>query len=524
MNTAQPAGTAEAAASGFRVAESADRAFFGHPRGLSTLFFTEMWERFSYYGMRAFLIFYMTAAATSGGMGLDTATAAAIYGTYTAMVYLLSVPGGWLADRVLGQQKSVLYGGMGIALGHFSLAMPSPGFFYLGLTLIVLGTGLLKPNISVIVGQLYGAKDARRDAGFSIFYMGINLGAFLGPLIAGFLAQDERFRAAIAGWGMNPNDAWHFGFGAAGVGMTLGLVQYLLSRRHLGEAGLRPGGASTPELASRYRRQAITWVSVGLGLLIIVGLLAATGAVTIAPTTVRDVAGYSLTLITVVFFANLFMDRSWTPDERSRLWVIFVFFACAAVFWAVFEQAGSTLSLFADRNTSRQMAGSPFPASWFQSLNAIFIVTFAPVFAWLWMTLGNRQPSAPTKFAIGLIGVGLSFVILVPPARAAIGGSLVSPLWLVVVYLVQTYSELCLSPVGLSSMTKLAPARIQGSMMGVWFLGASVGNFLAGQTATFYESLPLATLFGSVSIMPIAAGLVMLLMREKFTTMMGAVR
>ncbi len=521
MNTAQPG---SAAATGFPVAASEDRAFFGHPRGLSTLFFTEMWERFSYYGMRAFLIFYMTAAATSGGMGLDTATAAAIYGTYTAMVYLLSVPGGWLADRVLGQQKSVLYGGIGIALGHFALAVPSPGFFYLGLTLIVLGTGLLKPNISVIVGQLYGAKDPRRDAGFSIFYMGINLGAFLGPLIAGFLAQDERFRAIIAGWGLNPNDAWHFGFGAAGIGMTLGLVQYLAAGRHLGTAGLRPGGASTPELAARFKRQAITWVGVGLGLLVVVGLLAATGTIAISPTFVRDIAGYSLTIITVLFFANLFRDRSWTPDERSRLWVIFVFFACAAVFWAVFEQAGSTLSLFADRSTERQIGGSPFPASWFQSLNAVFIVTFAPVFAWLWMTLGDRQPSAPTKFAIGLIGVGISFIILVPPARAALGGTLASPLWLVLVYLVQTYSELCLSPVGLSSMTKLAPARIQGSMMGVWFLGASVGNFLAGQTATFYESMPLATLFGAVSVMPIVAGIVMLLMRRRFTAMMGSVR
>jgi POT family proton-dependent oligopeptide transporter len=519
MDSAMP----QSATAALPIARDEDRAFFGHPRGLSTLFFTEMWERFSYYGMRAFLIFYMTAAVTSGGMGLSTATAAAIYGTYTAMVYLLSVPGGWMADRVLGQQRAVLYGGIGIALGHFSLAVPTTAFFYLGLVLIVLGTGLLKPNISVIVGQLYGPQDGRRDAGFSIFYMGINLGAFLGPLIAGFLAQDARFRALIASWGLNPNDAWHFGFGAAGVGMAFGVLQFVLTGRHLRGAGRDPGGATTPELANRFRRQAMLWGGSSLGALAMIGLLAATGTILIEPTQVRDLVGYSLTVITVVFFANLFRDQSWTSDERGRLWVIFVFFACAAVFWGVFEQAGSTLSLFAERSTRKEIFGSTFPASWFQTLNAIFIVTFAPVFAWLWLTLGTRQPNSPTKFAVGLVGVGLGFLLLVGPARDAAGGALVSPLWLAAVYLVHTFSELCLSPVGLSSMTKLAPARIQGSMMGVWFLGSSVGNFMAGQTATFYESMPLATLFGAVSVTPIIAGIIMFLFSGKFTRMMGPV-
>jgi POT family proton-dependent oligopeptide transporter len=506
------------------TSEGVDRAFFGHPRGLSTLFFTEMWERFSYYGMRAFLIFYMTASASTGGMGLDTATAAAIYGTYTAMVYLLSVPGGWIADRVLGQQKSVLYGGILISLGHFSLAVPTATFFYLGLVLIVLGTGLLKPNISVIVGQLYGTHDGRRDAGFSIFYMGINVGAFFGPIIAGFLAQDERFRAMLSGWGMNPNVAWHFGFGAAGVGMALGVVQYTAFGRWLGDAGKAPGGATTPDLAAKYKRQLLSWGGVSLGLLALIGGLAASGAVTISPTTVRDVAGYSLLIITVVFFSNLFMDRTWTPDERGRLWVIFVFFVAAAAFWSVFEQAGSTLNLFADRSTRNELAGLEFPPSWFQSLNAIFIVTFAPVFAWLWITLGAKQPASPTKFGLGLIGVGIGFLVLVPPARAAAAGGLVSPLWLTSVYLLHTFSELCLSPVGLSSMTKLAPPRIVGSMMGVWFLGASVGNFIAGQTAAFYESMPLSTLFGAVSVMPIVAGIVLLVLSPRFTRMMGSSR
>jgi proton-dependent oligopeptide transporter, POT family len=503
------------------LAATLDTGFFGHPRGLSTLFFTEMWERFSYYGMRGFLIFYMTADPRAGGMGLNTATAAAIYGTYTSMVYLMSVPGGWIADRVIGQRRSVLYGGLLIASGHFALAVPTATMFYLGLVLIVLGTGLLKPNISVIVGQLYAAKDIRRDAGFSIFYMGINLGAFLGPLVTGYLAQDASFRAMLEGWGWDPNSAWHFGFGAAGVGMTLGLIQYMLSGRRLGSAGLAPGGATTPELTDKFRRQAWRWGGASLGVLVVIVVLAASGALTIHPTTVRDLAGYSLVAITVVFFSMLFLDRSWTRDERGRLFVIFVFFACSALFWGAFEQAGSTLNLFADRSTRNQLLGYDFPSSWFQSVNALFIIVFAPVLAWLWVRLGERQPSSPSKFAIGLIGVGVGFLILVPASLGARNGTLVTPMWLTVVYLIHTLSELCLSPVGLSSMTKLAPPRVVGSMMGVWFLGASIGNFMAGQMATFYESMPLEQLFGVVSLLPIAAGVVMLVFSTRLTRMTG---
>jgi POT family proton-dependent oligopeptide transporter len=500
-----------------------DRGFFGHPRGLSPLFFTEMWERFSYYGMRGFLILYMTASVSMGGMGLDTATAAAVYGTYTSLVYLMSVPGGWLADRVLGQRKAVLYGGILIAGGHYTLAIPVDAAFYLGLVLIVLGTGLLKPNISVIVGQLYAPRDGRRDAGFPIFYMGINLGAFLGPLVTGFLAQDVRFRAMLAGWGVDPNNAWHWGFGAAGVGMTLGIAQYLLTGQRLGSAGLTPGGATTPQLAEKFKRQALIWGGAALAVVVAVGALAAAGAIAIRPTTVRDLTGYSLLLITVAFFAVLFLDGSWTREERGRLWIIFVFFLAAAVFWSVFEQAGSTLNLFADRRTRNELFGFGFPSSWFQSLNALFIIVFAPVFAWLWVRMGTQQPSSPVKFAIGLIGVGLGFVILVPAARFAQSAAFVSPLWLTTVYVIHTFAELCLSPVGLSSMTKLAPARVVGSMMGVWFLGASVGNFMAGGMAGFYEQLPLDRLFLAVSLLPVAAGLLMLALSARFTRLMGEV-
>jgi proton-dependent oligopeptide transporter, POT family len=502
-------------------AEPQDRGFFGHPRGLSTLFFTEMWERFSYYGMRGFLILYMTAAVAVGGLGLNTATAAAVYGTYTSLVYLMSLPGGWIADRLLGQRRAVLCGGILIACGHFSLAVPRPWAFFVGLALIVLGTGLLKPNISVIVGQLYAEKDIRRDAGFSVFYMGINLGAFVGPLITGFLAQDERFRAWLAGMGMNPNSSWHWGFGAAGVGMTLGLVQYVLGSRRLGDAGRHPTPASSPRAAADLKRRALIGFVGALVLAVAFATALATGVLPISLQQVTNGYSYVLLAIVIGFFAWLFLSGEWTAAERKRLYLIAVFFVAASLFWSVFEQAGSTLNLFADRNSNNVAFGQSFPSSWYQAANALFIIIFAPAFAWLWVRLGRRQPSSPTKFSFGLIGVGLGFVILVPAARIAGAGTLVSPMWLLTTYLIHTFAELCLSPVGLSSMTKLAPARIASLMMGVWFLATSVGDLLAGQAAGFYESMPVAQLLGAVAVLPIAAGIVMFLFRRPLTALIG---
>jgi POT family proton-dependent oligopeptide transporter len=503
---------------------SSDKSFFGHPRGLSTLFFSEMWERFSYYGMRGFLILYMTAPVELGGLGLATATGAAIYGTYTSMVYLLSLPGGWVADRLIGQRKAVLYGGILIACGHFSLAFPAMPTFYLGLVLIVFGTGLLKPNISVIVGQLYGQKDIRRDSGFSIFYMGINLGAFIGPLITGLLAQDAGFRAWLGSMGMNPNSSWHWAFGAAGVGMTLGLIQYVMGARHLGEAGLKPSPAASPEAFDGLKKKATMGFAAALVLMAVVGAALANGSITVSPEAVTGGYRYVLLAVTLGFFGWLFLGGDWTREERGRLWVITAFFVAAALFWSVFEQAGSTLNLFADRSTDNTLFGFAFPSSWFQSLNALFIVVFAPVFAWLWVKLGDRQPASPAKFSFGLIGVGIGFVVLVPAATMAGTGAMVSPLWLCLTYLIHTWAELCLSPVGLSSMTKLAPARIVSLMMGVWFLGASVGNYLGGEMAGLYESLPLQNLFGVVGLFGIIAGVIMLSFSGKLTKMMHGVK
>ncbi len=473
-----------------------DRAFFGHPRGLSTLFFTEMWERFSYYGMRALLLLYMTAPATAGGLGFNAANGGAIYGLYTSMVYMTALPGGWIADRLIGQRRAVLYGGILIAAGEFSLAAPTMTMFYIGLFLIVCGTGMLKGNVSVIVGQLYKPDDIRRDPAFSIFYMGINLGAFIAPFICGYLGQ---------------NINWHLGFAAAGVGMVLGLVQYVASGRYLEEAGKYPTKAESPEAAAVLRR---TSILVGLGLVALLALFGAGVYTRILPITavqVADAGGVFLLLVTLVFFGWLFFVARWTREERKRLYVMAVLFVASALFWSVFEQAGSTLNLFADRNTRNVVLGHEFPSSWYQSMNSMFIFVLAPVFAWMWLRLGSarHEPSRPAKFAIGLIFAGLGFAILMIPAQAAVGGARVSPLWLTATYFLHTIGELSLSPVGLSAMTSLAPARIAGVVMGVWFLATAVGNYAGGRVAGLYESLPLPTLMGAVATFAIVAGLVL---------------
>jgi POT family proton-dependent oligopeptide transporter len=477
-------------------APSSDTAFFGHPRGLSTLFFTEMWERFSYYGMRALLLLYVTAPAAAGGLGFSAAEGGAIYALYTSMAYMAALPGGWVADRLIGQRRAVLWGGIIIAAGHFTAAIPTLATFYCGLTLIVVGTGLLKGNVSVIVGQLYGAEDQRRDAGFSIFYMGINLGAFLAPLVCGYLGQRV---------------SWHTGFAAAGVGMTLGVIQYAAtSRRLLGDAGLHPATSSPAESEASWR-QARLWGGLFVAALVVLGTGGVTGALPISAVGVADAAGVLLLLSTVVFFGWLFFAGGWTPAERRRLYVIGVLFFTSALFWSVFEQAGSTLNLFADRNTRTEVFGLSFPSSWFQSVNSLFIFTLAPVFAWFWLWLARRgqEPTSPAKFVWGLVLVGLGFVVLVGPARAAEAGTLASPLWLVLTYLLHTMGELSLSPVGLSAMTRLAPARIAGLVMGVWFLGTSVGNFIGGRVGGLYESMALPTLFGVVGAFAIVSGLIL---------------
>ncbi len=478
-----------------------DTSFVGHPRGLSTLFVTALWERFSYYGMRALLILFMTAAPAAGGLGFDTATAGAIYGLYTSMVYLTTLPGGWVADRLVGAQRAVLYGGILIAAGHFSMAVPSLAMFYLGLTLIVVGTGLLKGNVSVIVGRLYSAEDGRRDAGYSIFYMGINTGAFIAPLVCGYLGQRVD---------------WHAGFAAAGIGMTIGLVQYTLGRKYLGTAGLQPADAGSASAAARQRSQALFWTVLTLAALVVFGLGAYLGLIPVTATQVADAAGYLLLGLIVAFIGWMFFSPGWTSAERKRMYVIVILFLAAALFWSEFEQAGTTLNLFADRNSNNSVLGYEFPSSWYQALNSLFIITLAPLFAWLWISLGRRgkEPTSATKFGIGLVLVGAGFGVLVGGAVLAEQGIMVSPMWLVVTYFLHTCGELALSPVGMSAMTKLAPVRIGGLIMGFWFLALSAGNYVGGRLASLYEAWTLPQLFGAVAAFGIGAGIVMFLISQ----------
>ena len=377
------------------------KAFFGHPYGLRTLFLTEFWERFSYYGMRALLILFMTAPAAAGGLGWDTAQAGMIYGTYTSLVYLLALPGGWIADRFIGARKATLYGGIAIMCGHISLAATGIATFYLGLALIVMGTGLLKPNISSMVGRLYEPEDRRRDAGFSIYYLGINLGAFVAPLVTGWLAQGVAFKRMLTAWDITPETSWHWGFAAAAVGMALGLLQYLAGGCHLGDVGLVPAHAHGANSAASAHKRLFIGVSVILAAGVGVALLAFNGILSAAAVT--SGVGYMLLFVTLGFFVWLFAAKSWTPMERKQLIAIVVLFVGAAVFWSLFEQAGSTLNLFAQRSTRNVLLGVSFPASWWQSLNSLYIILLVPVMAWLWVRLGSRDPSSPAKFSFGLL-------------------------------------------------------------------------------------------------------------------------
>ena len=459
----------------------------GHPRGLSTLFFTEMWERFSYYGMRAFLILYMTTEVAKGGLGFDVARAGSIYGTYTGSIWMATIGGGIVADRLLGAYRSVLWGGIIIAIGHFTLAFREIPFFYAGLTLIVVGTGLLKPNATTMLGTLYAPEDARRDAGFSIFYMGINLGAFIGPLIAGALAQKVD---------------WHAGFACAGVGMLAGVIQYVLGRERLKPAWSADGQATARTIG--FTPPAPATDPAGKPGPESVGAAAAGGAGATA-----DAKG----------------SGGFTRPELMRMLAVCVFFVFAALFWGAYEQAASTLALFADQKVDRVLFGWTIPSSWNVSIQAMFVILLSPIAAWVWTRLGRREPSTPMKFSYGLLFVGLSFVLLLPAAIFAMsGGTLVSPLWLVAAYFIQVCGELCLSPVGNSVVTKLAPARVVGMMMGVWFLSIAAGNKLAGYAASLSATIPLTQIFGAIAGVTIAASLVLMLLTPSIRRMMGGVR
>jgi POT family proton-dependent oligopeptide transporter len=459
--------------------------------------------------MRAILIFYLTASVAKGGLGFADSKAGAVYGLYTAMVYLMCLSGGWIADRLIGARRAVLIGGILIACGEFCLVAPTLTAFYVGLVLLVCGTGLLKGNVSIIVGQLYAQGDQRRDSGFSIFYMGINIGALISPLFCGWVG--ERI-------------SWRLGFGVAGLGMLAGLVQYLLTSRHLGSAGLYPASTGNAGEDRRERQKAIRALGIGVAVVAFLAALGMSGVVELTATMISDGVGWCLLGISVLVFSWLIFFGNWSPVERKRSAAILVLFVSSALFWAAFEQAGSSLSLFAERGTDCRIFGFSFPASWFQSVQPIFVIALAPVFAWLWLAMGPREPSSPAKFALGLLSGGLAFAILVPAAYMVVGGAKVGPYWLIATYLLQTLGELCLSPVGLSAMTKLAPVRAAGFMMGIWFLSTSIGNWLAGKAASMYSSMPLPTLFGSVAAFSIAAAIVLAILIKPTVRLMQGVK
>jgi POT family proton-dependent oligopeptide transporter len=470
---------------------------FGHPRGIATLFFTEMWERFNYYGMRALLVLFLVSAVQEGGFGLDDKTATAIYGLFTAAVYIVALPGGWVADRLIGAQMAVIWGGILIAVGSLLLAIPAdPGLFYVGLVVMIFGVGLLKPNISAIVAALYPEGGARRDAGFSIFYMGINLGAFIGPLVTGWLA-------------INAGRRW--GFFATAIVMSLGVLQFVLTRRHLGDAGLHP---RTHEGAIVERKFGREWYSViaGLGVVAAIVALAWIGVIPVNAVTLSRYTAGLIVVMALAYFAYLLFMAGLDKVERDRVIVVMVLFVASATFWSGFEQAGSTLNLFAERYTDRvvdSLGGWTIPAEWLQAVNPLFIIMFAPVFSWLWVALAKRNmnPSAPIKFSAGVLLMGLGFLVMVGAANILAAGDSPLPYWLILTYLLHTFGELAVSPVGLSYTTKLAPQRFVGQMMGIWFLSISFGNLMAGIVAGEFGAENVATFPGQfMQVFLFAAG------------------
>jgi proton-dependent oligopeptide transporter, POT family len=485
-------------------------SFFGHPWGLATLFFTEMWERFTYYGMRAVLVLFLVSSVSSGGFGIDDRTATAIYGLYTAGAYLASLPGGWIADRLIGARRAVFLGGIGIALGNALLATSAtPRAFYMGLLVIVIGVGLLKPNVSAMVAELYPEGGARLDAGFTVFYMGINVGATLGPFITGEAQQLVGSRA---------------GFGAAALFMGLGVLQYYWTQSSLGEAGK---AIATGTAGGRSNAWLRFWIVAALA-----GLLVAACGFGWIPLDPLGIARASTLLIAgtaVLYFGYLFTAAKLTPEEKKRALVIVVLFIGSALFWSGYEQAGSSLNLFAERYTDRAVGHFVIPTGWFQSLNPAFVIIFAPAVAWVWIALAKRQlnPSAPAKFAVGVILMGSGFLVMAAASVFVAAGSKVLPYWLIMTYLLHTFGELCLSPVGLSYTTKLSPKRFVGQMMGMWFLSLSLGNLAAGLIAGEFDASNTRAMPGQylhIVYFAVGLGAVLLALSRPVKKLMGEVR
>jgi POT family proton-dependent oligopeptide transporter len=497
--------------------EELKRTQNGHPKGLYVLFATEMWERFSYYGMRALLVLYLTAQIVNGGFQLDRTSALEIYAIFTGLVYLTPIVGGLLADKVLGQRKAIFIGGILMALGQFTLAYSQVGnieartwLLQLGLGVIIVGNGFFKPNISTIVGKLYSDHDPRKDSAFTIFYMGINLGAFLAPLVCGYLAVEY---------------GWAYGFGAAGVGMLLGTIWFAVQGRLLGNVGFAPDRDHQSKQQLTLRNK--DWTQIALyvvsALILVYGLLLlwgnlGDGAKNILTTVLAIIGALSLAYI---IFSNTKGSIEW-----KRVGVIFILCFFNIFFWAGFEQAGGTFNLFAENNTDRMLFGWETPAAWFQSVNSIWIISLAPVISMLWLSLSRigKNPNIPVKFALGLIFLGIGFVVMSAANAASQGGDLVSPMWLVTVYFLHTVAELCLSPIGLSMISKLSPQKIVSVMMGLWFASIALANYMAGVLESVLKNnFPDMQLFSFLTLTSICAGVILLLLSPVLKKLMSGV-
>jgi POT family proton-dependent oligopeptide transporter len=468
-----------------------------HPKGLRVLFFTEMWERMSYYGMRGILVLFMTASISNGGLDFNNGSASAIYGIYAASVYLATLPGGWIGDNILGQQKTILYGGIIIMFGHLSLAIPNINSFYIGLILVVLGTGLLKPNISAIVGELYENNPEMRQSGFTIFYMAINLGSILGFFICGYLGE---------------NIGWHYGFGAAGIGMAFGLMQYIYNIKLLENYGLEPFNKIDSKMKNKYKKIILT----SLALIFSITISGLLGLWNINPVPLANILTVIITLISLFYFFYIFVFGELDKNEKKRIVMIFILFIGAALFWSGFDQGGSSFNIFAKEYTDRIILGWEYPASWLQIINPLFVVILSPFMSYLWIYLGKRMldPSLPFKFGLGLIFMAIGFLVIAMGAQVALSEELAGAQWLLITYLLHTIGELTLSPIGLAAISSLSPKKYIGQMMGIWFLASSLGAIIAGLIsgrATNEGLISMPGLFNQIAITASLFGLVLII-------------
>jgi len=482
------------------------KGFFGHPKGLLSLFFTEFWERFSYYGMRAILLYYMYYELHQGGLGLDRSTANSIMAVYGSLVYMSGIIGGWIADRLLGTTKTVFYGGVAIMLGHAVLALPGGiTTLFVSMALIIIGTGLLKPNISSIVGDMYADNDVRRDSGFSIFYMGINMGAFIAPLIVGTVGLDYSF---------------HLGFGLAAIGMFLGLVVFVITKKKF----LGLAGSFVPNPLTKGERKAVfSRIAIGLVAILVIGyILISTGIMTIDVfTMIVSILGI---VIPTIYFIVLYRSSKTNADEKSRVLAYIPLFVAAMMFWAIQEQGAIILAQYADERTNLMIGSFKINPAWFQSLNPLFIIALAPVFAWLWVRLGERQPSTPKKFALGLFFASMSFLVMIVPAYMNGTEHLVSPWWLVLSFFLVVLGELLLSPVGLSATTKLAPAAFAAQTMSLWFLTSASAQAINAQVVKFYNPENEIAYFGIIGAVALIIGLLLYFFAPKIEGLMRGIK